>query len=380
MLASIALQAGAQVHQARGQYSANYKELLGTFDRKEAPTAFKQKARQEATLKAIEMYFAEAGQSESANFDAIRAKFLENPDRYILDTTVLSEIDDPKDFQYTVAVRASLNVANLRNATQAGSAIGKAATHEKSALSFVFVSRQIASLKTFDDRVYKREDRSAQANGVRQEDNSVKERTSEGESIKGSRIDTFGSSSEERQKTMKVSLNTSTSSETGGSTTKRAAESAWQVLPSANLNQVFVSKFSQAGYDVIESAMVESGKFKVSDIENDYKSGNDLQPQTLRAIAAGMKEAGIPYIALGTLDVGMADKDPQTGLVRVAVTVNATVLDVTKTIPRTRVAVGPVSYSGVGPTEAEARGNALQLASSSAAQELSSRMTTMGIQ
>ncbi|MFX5622530.1 hypothetical protein ABTE00_20475, partial [Acinetobacter baumannii] len=89
-------------------------------------------------------------------------------------------------------------------------------------------------------------------------------------------------------------------------------------------------KFSQAGYDVIEAAMVETAGFKIAAIEADYKSGNDLQPQTLRAIAAGMKEHQIPYIALGTLDVGLAEKDPQSGLQRVAVTVNAKVWDVTK--------------------------------------------------
>ena len=63
-----------------------------------------------------------------------------------------------------------------------------------------------------------------------------------------------------------------------------------------------------------------------------------------------------------------------------AVTVNAKVWDVTKPIPRTRVAVGPVAYAGVGPTEEEARGNALKAAASNAAQELSSRMATMGLQ
>jgi len=38
-----------------------------------------------------------------------------------------------------------------------------------------------------------------------------------------------------------------------------------------------------------------------------------------------------------------------------------------------------VSYAGVGPSDDEARGSALKLAASSAAQELSSRMTTMGM-
>lgn len=379
VMAAFALQVSAQVHQARGQYSLSYKESAGMFGRKEAPDAIKQKAKQEAALKAVETYYAEAGQSESANFDAIRAKILENQDRYILETTVISENDNAKDAQYSVVVRVSLNVANLRNAVQASSAVGQAAAGEKSALSFVFVSRQVDSTKSYDDRVFKRQDNSAAYSVARQDRDAVAEKSSEGESVKRNQVSTHGSASREENRGISVSAKSSSTSETGGSTVSRASESTWRVMPSANLNQVFVAQFSQAGYDVIEAAMVESDKFKVSEIEGDYKSGNDLQPKTLRAIAAGMKEAQIPYIALGTLDVGLPAKDAQTGLMRVAVTVNAKVWDVTRAIPRTRVAVGPVAYSGVGPTEAEARGNALKSAASSAAQELSSRMTTMGL-
>lgn len=374
-----ALQAGAQIHQARGQYSVNYKEFIGTFDRKEAPPAVKQRAKQEAALKAVEAYYAEAGQSESANFDVIRQRILEDQGRYILDGIVISETDDPQTFQYTVAMRVSLNVANLRNAVQARSAIANATEGEKSAMSFVFVSRMVDSSKTFDDRVYKRQDNSAQLSGAVNNRNNFKEKTTEGESIRRSQIGTNGSISREANHAVDVSVKSTVTSETGGSTTRKASESTWRILPSANLNQVFVSKFSQAGYDVIEAAMVESSVFKVANIESDYKSGNDLQPQTLRSIAAGMKQNQIPYIALGTLDVGLPEKDPQTGLFRVAVTVNAKVWDVTKPIPRTRVAVDPVSYAAVGPTESEARGKALILAANSAAQELSSRMTTMGL-
>ncbi len=379
LIAAFALQAGAQIQQARGQFSMNYKESIGAFDRKEAPPAVKQKVRQEAVLKAVQAYYAEAGQAESANFDAIRSKVIEDPGRYILDNTVISETDNPKDFQYTVVVRISLDVATLRNAVQTNSAIGKAAEGEKSAMSFVFVSRQTDSTKTYDDRVYKRQDNSAQFSGAATNRDNVKEKTTEGESIKKSQISTNGSASHETSQSVDVSEKSTVTSETGGSTTRKASESTWRVLPSANLNQVFVSKFSQAGYDVIEAAMVESTTFKVADIEADYKSGNDLRPQTLRAIATGMRESQIPYIALGTLDVGLPDKDPQTGLMRVAVVVNAKVWDVTKPIPRTRVAVGPVSYAGVGPTEDEARGSALRVAASNAAQELSSRMASMGL-
>ena len=375
VLIATGLQANAQVQQARGQYSISYSNLMT----KEAPPAIKQKAKQEAALKAIEVYFAEAGQSESANFDVIRPKILEDMGRFILDTVVISEIDNPKDFQYTVAVRVSLNVANLRNAVQSNSAVGKSNEAEKSAMSFIFVSRQVDSTKTYDDRVYKRQDSSGQVSGIESNKNLNKEKTTEGESIKKNQISTNGSISKETVQSVDIATKSSATTETGGSTTRKASESTWRLLPSANLNQVFVSKFSQAGYDVIEAAMAETQTFKVSIVEADYKSGNDIQPQTLRAIASGMRESQIPYFALGTLDVGMAEKDPQTGLLRVAVVVNAKVLDVTKVIPRTRIAVGPVTYAGVGPSEDEARGSALKAAANNAAQELSSRMTTMGL-
>lgn len=379
----VSTQVGAQIHQARGQYVLSYGEYLGTFDKKEAPAKAKQKAQQEAMFKAVEAYFAEAGQSESANFDGIRSKILENQGRFILDSTILAEEDNKTDLKYSVVVRVSLNVANLRNALKDSSSVGRAAEGEKSAMSFVFVSRQVASEKSFDDRVYKRSEGALQVQDrvVAQGKTSLREKTSEGESVGKGQIDTHGTQSQQRDESISVdaSRNVVATSETGGTTTRKASESTWRLLPSANLNQVFVSVFSQAGYDVIEAAMVESPKFKVVEVENDYKAGNDLQPATLRAIASGMREATIPYVALGTLDVGLPEKDPQTGLVRVSVTVNAKVWDVTKPIPRTRVAVGPVAYAGVGPNEDVARGNALKSAASSAAQELSSRMSTMGI-
>lgn len=375
--------AEAQIHQARGQFGINYKDSLSAFDRKQAPASIKQKAQQEAALKAVEAYFAEAGQAEAANFDAIRAKILAEPGRYILDTVVLSEEDNTKDLKYSVVVRASLNVANLRNAMQSSSAVGKAADGEKSAMSFVFVSREMATMKSYDDRVYKRADASVQVTGnaSRTEKGTVKEKTNEGESIKKGQIDTFGSKTQEADVAVaeKVGATRTVTSETGGSTTRKASETAWRILPSANLNQVFVAAFSQAGYDVIEGAMVENEKFKISAIEADYQSGNDLQPQTLRNIAGAMKQSEIPLVALGTLDVGLPEKDPQTGLQRVAVTVNAKLWDVTRPIPRTRAAVGPVVYAGVGPSEAEAKANALKSAASNAAQELSSRLSNLGV-
>nr|WP_314705650.1 hypothetical protein [uncultured Comamonas sp.] len=367
---SIALFAGsalAQVQQAKGKATVSYQGWSASADDKARATLA-------AQLKAVEFYYAEAGQSESENFDAIREKIVASPDRYILDSTVLAEEEVKDKKQYTVTVRVALNVANLRNAVKSNSAVVKGGAAARSPLAFMFVSRQVESTRSFDDRVYKRVDQKADFKGEAQ----VSEKGSEGESFGRSQINTNASTSTKAS----GSVQRSASSETGGSTTRRASESTFRLLPSANLGQVFTSNFTRAGFKVSEAAMVEpytGGQFKVATVENDYKSGMDLKPATLASLVSGMRVAQIPYVALGTLDVGLADTDANTGLMRVAVTVNAKLLDISQTIPDTIASVGPVQYAGVGPTEEEARGNALKLAANNAARELTSQITNLGV-
>jgi len=361
--AAVALSAVAQVQRAAGKATVAYPGKAVTPE-------LKAKALQNAQLKAVEFYYAEAGESEAANFDAMRQKIIESPDRYILETTVLAEDDNVGSKAYTVSVRVSLNVANLRNDIKAGSAVGKATKSERSALAFVFVSREQDSEKAYDTRVTKRVDLSEKV------DVAAKKTGTEGESVKRNQISTNEAA------TFNGSANVSRSVETGGTRTRRASESTWRLFPSANLNQVFTQTFTRAGFKVKEAALIEpttGGKFKVAMVENDYKAGNDLQSSTMQSIAQGMKNAQIPYIALGTLDLGLADTDPQTGMQRVAVTVNARIFDVTEPVPDTIASVGPVQYAGVGPTEAEARTNALKLAANNAARELTSQLTNLGL-
>ncbi len=367
---SIAMFAGsawAQVQQAKGKATVTYQGWSVSADDKARATSA-------AQLKAIEFYYAEAGQSEAENFDVIRDKILAEPDRYVLDTTVLSEEDHKDKKQYTVAVRVALNVANLRNAVKSNSAVVKNGAAGRSPLAFMFVSRQVESTRSFDDRVYKRVEQKVDAKGNAQ----TTEKGTEGESFGRGQIHTNASTSAK----VNVSVQRSASLETGGSTTRRASESTFRLLPSANLAQVFTANFTRAGFKVSEAAMVEpytDGKFKVALVEDDYRSGMDLKPATLASLVNGMRIAQIPYVALGTLDVGLADTDANTGLMRVAVTVNAKLLDISQTIPDTLASVGPVQYAGVAPTEDEARNNALKLAANNAARELTSQLTNLGV-
>ena len=361
----------AQVATARGKASVVYE---GSVFGSKATPEIKAKALKDAQVKAVEFYYAEAGQSESANFDAIRDRVFANLDKFILDTTVLDEQDQTDKRMYTVTVRASINVAQLRNAVKSSSPTQATAKGDKSKLTFLFVSRQVDSEKTFDDRVYQRVDRGVKVDAT----SSDARRGKEGESVGAKQVATNANKS----RTASFEGKRTDTIETGGSTTRKASESTWRIFPSANLNSVFTGIFATAGFKVLEVGFVEpytNGLLKIKNVENDYKSGNDLDPATLRDVVRGLQAAQVPYLAFGTLDVGLTDTDPATGLQRVAVTVTGKILDLSTGIPESISTVGPIQYAGVGPTEAEARGNALKKAADSAARELVSQLTNIGV-
>jgi hypothetical protein len=359
--------ASADVVSAKGKATVTYTEHSANSDTKA-------KALDAAQMKAIEFYFAEAGDAESENLDAIRGKIKADPDRFILDSTLLSEEDKPDDHRYTVTVRVSLNGSNLRNALKSVSAIGTTPQVAKSQLAFIFVSRQVATQTTFDARVTKRVALGDQGSLA----TSTSDRGTEGESIKSSQVSTNAftnkKASYDAQRMVTV--------ESGGSSVARAGRSTWELIPSQNLNQVVTEVFKTSGYRVAEAQYIEplsGGMLKVSAIENDYKSGNDLRSSTLQNVVTGLRTAQVRYFALGTLDVGAVSVDPATGLQRIAVTVNAKVIDVGQGIPEDVAVAGPSQYSGVGPTEDEARTNAMKLAAENAAHELTSQLANAGL-
>ena len=107
--------------------------------------------------------------------------------------------------------------------------------------------------------------------------------------------------------------------------------------------------------------------------------GNGIFVAGNRAAASGAQKAEVPYLAIGTLDVGMRGTDPTTGLNRIHVTVMGKVLDVTGKFPRTVSAVGPIQFAGTGPTDMVARTNALSLAAEKAATQLMNELNAKAV-
>lgn len=320
----------AQVLQVKGVGTISY---TGTLT-----PEMKEKAYVKAQVAAVERYYAESGESEAQNFEAIQDKVTENLEKFILSVTVLNEQDQPSFHKYSVAARVELNVTKLKNTLRASSSVGQTANAAKSQLVYIFMGREAESVTSYDARVFQRVDVGAKEKGG------------------------------------KASIQT----ETGGSTTRKADVTAYKLLPMANFTTSISSVFTQNGFLVVEPfSVINDSDFKA--INKDFSAGSDLSPATLRSVVGALRKAQVPYLIIATLDASTPNADPATGLPRVGVSVTARVLDLTNTLPREVVSVPAVQYFGVGPDNQAATVKSLKDASLTAAREVVSRLNTAGI-
>ena len=360
----LSFQCFAQVVTAKGVGTVKYSWSLSADDKDRAYVA--------AQVAAVERYFAENGEAESENFEALQPTIEANLDKFILSTTIINEQNQEGMKKYSVSLRVELNVAKLRTAIRKNSATAKAGpAGQKSMLVYVFVGREAASERSYDARVVKR----AEVTTETSMESSQSTAGSEGERIRGSRIDTSAS----RQDKAAVKEKVARQIETGGSTTRKADQTTYRLLSMNNTKTSITSVFSQGGFQVAEPEFV----FQDNDIKavnGDFSSGNDLQPSTMRAVVASLRKNQIPLLILATLDVGAPMQDDATGMQRVAVTVTGRILDVSNAFPREIASVPAVQYFGVGPNNATAQGKALKEASLAAAREVVARINAAGVQ
>lgn len=325
----------AQIIQAKGAGTLPYSGAI--------TPEIKERAYVKAQLNAVERYFAESGEAESQNFEAIESKIQDNLEKFILSTVVLNEQDQSSMHKYSVAVRVEINAAKLRNTLRGASAAGKASNAAKSQLVYVFVGREIASARSFDVRTMKRAE-------VELEDSTSK------------------------RGVQRVAAQV----ETGGSATRKADDVAYRLLPMANVVTSITSVFSQGGYLVADPAFAIGDK-DIKAINRDFSAGNDIDPGTLRSVVSSLRKQQVPLIVLATLDAGAPSQDPATGMQRAAINVSVRVLDLSNPMPREVVSVPAIQIFGVGSDNQVARDKALKDGSLAAAREVVSRLNAAGV-
>ena len=323
----------------------------------------RQDALKKAEANALERYIADSNAAKSRIFEAQRDRITAHIDDYILGTTVLTESQDKQAKTYSVVIRADINSTRLMNDLGTGSASASdVAASGHGTMTFLFLARNQSSVQSFDDKVYKRTD----------VDSSMSRSTNEGESVQAHDVGTSDS----------MQQHTSDATTTGGSVTRKADKVDWSVTNADEVDTAMTGVFSDAGYDVVEADQVEGasgGLVNIANIRDAYSHGNDLPSTVMYNTTQGVQRAGIGYFALGTLDVGMPDRDPVSGNMRVFVTVTGKVFNVQGRFARTLASIGPVQYAGLGPDASVARTNALKEAASQAAHQMVDELSNKGI-
>lgn len=347
----------AQVVQVKGVGSTTYTSgWLGGISQED-----KDKAYRAAQVAAVERYFAESGESESENFEAIQEKIEADLEKFILSTSVINEQEQSN--RYSVSVRIELNVAKLRNTLRGSSSVKKADDTEKSQLVFVFVGRETSSIKSFDTRVVKRAEIDQKME----------------ESVAGHESESISNTSVSTKTSQSVSAKSSVKTESGGSKTRKADDTSYRLLSMNNVKTSITSEFSKGGFIVVEPEFVLDDK-QFDMLNSDFSKGGDITAPTIRSIATTLKQSNIPYFVTATLDVGLPSQDSATGMQRVAVTVSAVVRSLTSSFPREVASVPAVQYFGVGPDNASAMTKGLKDASLAAAREIVSRLNAASVQ
>jgi hypothetical protein len=332
---------GVQAASSKGVGEVTYKGMFGPSK------SDHQAAYEEARFNAVKRYVAQQSKSQVKLLEQNRKAVLADIDNVILDATIVDEEKNKSSKSLRITVRAEINTMLLE------SILEPARTAEASYMTFVFVSREQSSVQTYRDKDTSRVEKKESKSGM------------EAQSAHGGGGEYYA----EKQ--------TGTQVTKGGSTIQKADEIQYRVTTTGEINSAMSDVFTENGFEVVDAVYLEdesSGRVSIESFRRDYSSGDDIDPTTLNSAVAGMRDLDISYFALGTLDVGMRDTDPQTGLVRVHVTVTGQVKSLTKRFPKTVASVGPVQYAGLGPNSTVARNNALKLAAEKAATQLTAQL------
>lgn len=339
LLVSFMFVVTAHADSAKGVGEVQYKGWFGPGKKDH------QAAYQEARFNAIQRYLSKQGSSQVKLLDQQRETVLAQLDDIILDTTLIDEDINKSLKQLRITVKAEINVPMLT------SLLEPERPEHGSNMSFVFVAREQSSIESHRDT----------------ETLKVDKRESSRDT--GRQASADGGFQSESSKSGEVSKS--------GSTVRHAEDVQYRVTTTQQVNAAMSDIFSESGFEVVDAVYLEDasdGRVSIESFRRDYSSGDDIDPTTLTTAVDGMRDLDIQYFAMGTLDVGLHDKDPQTGLVRVYVVVSGQVKSLKNRFPKTVASVGPVQYAGLGPSATVARNNALKLAAKEAAAQLTAQL------
>jgi hypothetical protein len=306
----------------------------------------RREAVQKAKINALHKYSSKFDISKSTIYDRIRPVIEADIDSFLTDYLIIEDVQD-KDYKYfRVIIEANIDATAIEKELAKVSSINSELSQKKANITFVFVAREAKAVTKYLAR------ETMQVLGE--------------SSIKGVRS----------ARTASARLTV------GGSNLQKADEIIWNVSTVNEIDTAMNNIFTTSGYEVVDVVYVydaSKGKLDSSKFIKDYKSGDDISPETRRSAMEGCRTAELDYLATGTLDIGMNDNVAD-GIERVYVSVTGKIWSVNTKYPKIVASVGPIQSAGLGPDQRVAKLNALKNAGEMVARELISQLRMKGIQ
>jgi hypothetical protein len=308
-----------------------------------------------AKLALVREHIQSVDAARQANLQQILPQLEQQVDTVLSGVTLLGENVDPKAKTYTVALAADINESEL-NRLMGGNTASPAT--KKNLVSLVVVSRRQTTVKELGPKI---------ATG-----------TTELKAAKDSVDQEKGAGSTTVSQGSKIQAATVSES----SVISSADIITYDVASSQEVDAAISGVMGTRGYKVVPADVLgdmTEGLFDKKKFIEDFKTGNDVAPETKRNAVKGCQKVEMPFFGYGTLTFGIKQKDDVSGKWKVNVSIIAEVWDVREKFPTKAAAVGPVQYQDIGDSQTQAENNALIGAANRAAQLVCDQLLQKGI-
>ena len=377
---------------------AEYKKVkaIGSVETKfikSATTGQKKEALENAKKKALDKHIAGLDSQRIRIINNFKDELYKSINTYVPDVVTLNDGKWENGY-WNVDVEASINEPQIEELVNKYAQTNMK-KNEEVYLSFIFLAREVESVKAFMDE---KNEKTAEGNAYKENlgiDEKAKVATNEkmavatNDKLDQSQKQKPGIISKGRSEEVKYQGEATAKYQggesskyqgklsdeqsnvyektTSGSVEKNSEVVKYRSYTPEEIEAKVTEVFNKADFTVVPT--FEAGIDKEKFIK-DFSVGNDITDATKKETVDLTKGKGINLIAVAMLDVGREQVDQAVGLSKIYVNVTGYILDSRGKFTKKIASVGPVQYSGLGENPKVAKVNALVNAGSSAAKDL----------
>lgn len=336
----------AEAVEMRAQVSVPYKSWL--FGSKPL-TSEKHEGVRKAKAAVVQSYLATLSPSQQQLLRSIQADIDTNPDKYLTSFRIIAEDADKSTRTVNIVARGNVNEELIAAELKKSAPVNVQASGEGSTIMSLFVARRVVESKVYDQR------RTEVSKSSQKVDQSV------------------GQTSE--------SLSESSMKASGGNVVRKAAKQTYGQLSASDFDTALNSSLTSYGYETADYADVQAncGGPEPEQIRAAFMKSDELPAKLRSKVIRAAKSCDVRYFTLGYMNVSAPERDSVSGNIKVVVSLNGMIWDISRKLPRRVGSVGPIQFFGLASDEDTARREALRLAARQAGEVITSQLVSKGL-